>query len=174
MEEDRDKVEELMGVIGASGRARGFEEQADYERRASYVWRALSVLALVGLVVAAWWLAQETVGDAAVDWYAFGGKFTLLGAIGVLAGYAINQGRGHLRRAESNRKLQLELTSIRPFLAGFPEDEEREILREFAPRWFGNVPTESPADDDTIVEELRRMAEDGITRGRVAEEESEG
>lgn len=174
MEEDRAKVENLMGVVGASARASGYKKQADYQRYASYFWRGLALLALGALVWSAWWLVDETVSAETVNWYAFAGKFTLLGAIGVFAGYAVRQGRGHLEQAQKFRQLQLELVSIKPYLAEFPDDQERAILTRFAPRWFGNLPTGSSEDDEKFMEEFLQMAEDWLRRGNVTEGEPEG
>lgn len=170
MEEDREEVETLMGIIGASGRARGFERQADYERWASYGWRALAVFAMAGIVWAAWWLAMEAIGASNYDWSQIAAKLTLLGAIGVLAGYAVRQGREHLQRAQINRQLQLELTSINPYLAGFPDEKQQEIKERMVDRWFGNLPSFSASDDDLAprnswLQEMQQMVTDAVKRG---------
>lgn len=170
MEDDRNEVEKLMGVIGASGRAKGFEKQANYERWSSYGWRFLTVIAMGVLVAAAWWLAQEAVTPTSgLDWPSIVAKFTLLGAIGVFATYSGRQGRKHRQRAKINRQLQLELTSINPYLAGFPEEKQQEIKERMVDRWFGNLPSFSDADDKNqslvSMQEIKRLIMDAVKRG---------
>lgn len=175
MEEDRDEVERLMGVIGASGRARGFEKQADYERWASYGWRGLAVLAMGGIVWAAWWLATDAFVSEQFNWPQIVAKMTLLGAFGALAAYAGRQGKKHFERAEVNRQLQLELTSINPYLAGFPEEKKREIKEDMVDRWFGNLPSfesgEGPGRPrDSFLQDMRQMIVDAVQRGMTSGE----
>lgn len=174
MEKNKEKVERLTGVIGASGRAGGFKKQADYEREEADRWRERSMYAMYGLIIAsAWFVAEAILFPDLFGWAGTAGKVTLLGAISAVAGYSARQGQHHIKRAEINRQLELELTSIRPYLAGFPDAEERAILTEFAGRWFGNIPAQALPEEESAIDVAKRMSEDAVRRGQVEEESGE-
>ncbi len=160
MEQSRDKVNNMMNLIAASGRARGFEKQADYERYAGYGWRGIAVLAMCGLIWASYWLVTEDVFARQFEWQGFLGKLTLLGTIGVLAAYAVRQGREHLRRERINRQLQLELTSIDPYLAELPSETRHEIMERMVDRWYGNLPVDGALADEADSESRESLADD--------------
>lgn len=57
MREKKMEIESLIGVIGTTAITYGYKKVADEARRALYVWQTITVVALVGLIVVAYFIA---------------------------------------------------------------------------------------------------------------------
>lgn len=62
---------------------------------------------------------------------------TGIGAFGALIGFCSKQANNHAKVKRHNRKMELELSSMSPFFAGYEKGELFEIKKELADRYFG-------------------------------------
>ncbi len=125
MKEDQAEAEKVMEAIGTTGLTGGFKKAAGEEKEAADRWRKIafgSIIAVIG--VAVWTVVSAATGLA--DWFSLAKKIFLTGTISWLAAYAIKESNSHREREKRNKRLELQLASINPYLANLrPEAQEK-------------------------------------------------
>ncbi len=138
VEEEKKRIEKLVGVIGNLGVTSGYLRAANHARWSMWFWQAITVTAMVVLSVLAFRtlpLLEDSKGQ--FNWGGFAGRVLLLGSLGVIAAYAGSQGDKLFEVEKRNRKLALELEAIGPYLAPLPEDEQNKFRIQIGERSFG-------------------------------------
>ena len=151
IEEQKRRVEKLVGVIGNLGVTSGYLRTANHARRSMWFWQSLTVFAMIVLSLTAYYtltLLEDSTGH--FQWGRFAGRFLLLASVGVIAAYAGSQADKFFTIERRNRKSALELEAIGPYLAPLPEEERYKFLIQVGERSFGHndegmEPTKSPA-----------------------------
>lgn len=69
---------------------------------------------------------------------------------GILAAYSARQGDRYSDIEVTNRRFQLELSSIDPYLANLPSDTQHKLKVELGQRLFGNAPLVQPNSQKQI------------------------
>ncbi len=153
IKEINNKLEEskkIVGIIANTSLAGHFKIIADKER---WVANALRVLAIIFLLLMSGTIITVLIGltffsTGSVSWqigiYRIGFAF----AIGAPAWYCIRESSKHRRFEQRNRKIELELAAINPFLDNLPDDKKQNIVAELADRYFGQRPDE---EDDSLL-----------------------
>lgn len=132
----KEKAEEIVHVISNTGMVGGYQSVANEERKRASIWQLVTVGSLLGLaVVAIWayWVATHTQ----FNWGLFSSRIFVAVPFGILAAYAARQAEKHQDLQRRNRRVELELASIDPYLLPLPEDERHEVKRQLAERLFG-------------------------------------
>ena len=135
VEDVRDKVKELYGLITDTATAGAFHDEARDEREAANHWRRVTigfgtvaiVIAIVAVVLAAVAELSPTVVIA---------KVTATVACGAIAAYAGKQSGHHRARGDQAKDLELELVTAEGFLHGLGDDEQRELRKAYFERAF--------------------------------------
>jgi len=145
VEDEKKRIEKLVGVIGNLGVTSGYLRNANQARWSMWFWQGVTVTALVVLS----WLAFHTLtlledSKGQFNWGGFAGRVLLLGSLGVIAAYAAKQADKLFEVEKRNRKLALELEAIGPYLAPLPEEEQNKFRIQIGDRSFGR-------DDDSGV-----------------------
>ncbi len=153
------RAEELVSVITNTGNVAGFQRVADRHRSTARVWQVIAVVALLGLVTFAM-VAFFAVAKGAVNWELLAARLFVSATFGILGAYAARQADKHEYAEAANRKLELELASIDPFLVGLPEDMRNETKRQLADRLFGKAsePTSAANESTATIADLLRLA----------------
>ncbi len=136
LEEYKVYAENLINVIANTGMAGGYQKIADEERKAATFWRTISVGSLVGLIifaVATFYLALSSQ----FEWTQFAARIFVAATFGGLFAYSSKQASDHKKLERINRKTELELATIDPYLVGLPEDKKYRIKELMAERLFG-------------------------------------
>ncbi len=138
IEEEKMRVEKLVGVIGNLGVTAGYLRNANQARWSMWFWQAVTVGALVVLS----WTAFHTLSlledsRGQFNWGGFAGRVVLLGSLGVIAAYAGKQADKLFEVEKRNRKLALELEAIGPYLAPLPQEEQNKFRIQMGDRSFG-------------------------------------
>jgi len=136
IEGHRRDVEKVVGVIGDLGVTSGYVKTANYARKALWLWQGVAVLAMGGVIFAAYKLFIPQVLGA-FSWEAFVGRVILSLTVGVLAAYAAHQGDKYYQIERRNRQLALELAAIGPFLAPLPQEKQDEFRLGLGGKTFG-------------------------------------
>jgi len=155
---NKEHVDELVGLISRTGMAGGYEQVANEEQIKTRWWRTLSVLSMIGIVVGAGYTFYLSI-DKDIDTGSFLSKALVSFACAILAAYSAREGEKHRRLEQHYRKLQLELSSIDPYLASLPEEQRNETKVLLAMRIFGQ-PELSLKDIDSsspITESLQSL-----------------
>lgn len=140
------EAEELIGAISMKSMAGGYQRIANREIYATRIWQALTVLSMIGLVVVAFNAIRMT-GEATFDWVAFGARVFAAVSIGVLSAYAAKQAEKHHESERRNRRMELELTALDPYLAALPVEDRNKVKTELVARLFAQPETISTRRD---------------------------
>jgi uncharacterized protein YeaO (DUF488 family) len=130
------RVQELVGVIGDHGVTGGFKTAADDAlKQVKYFQRVTlgSMLLLVGFTG----FTALTVHGAAVNWLDLGRRLLFTVTVGALATYAASQTNRYQLAERKNRKLELELRALGPFLEPVAPEEREKFRLKIAEVFFG-------------------------------------
>jgi hypothetical protein len=136
IEKQKTKADDLVGIIAMTGMAGGFQRVANEERRAATFWRRIAVGAMVGLII----FAMVTFGLTFSENFNpghFTSRLLVTITFAFLAGYAAMQAQRHLQAERENRRLELDIASIDPFLATLPDESQHEVKKQLAEKLFG-------------------------------------
>ena len=134
----------LVGLIANTGMAGHYQIIANREWRWMWIMRWVAGAFFLGAIVAIWWLIGG-VHSAQVDWEMVVFRFALVVVVLVPAFYFARESGRHLQREAHNRRIELELSALQPFIARLPEKEAQEIIKKKADQYFGQEP---PPDQD--------------------------
>jgi hypothetical protein len=150
----KQRAEELVYVIANTGMVGGYQKIANVERRAGIIWQITAVVAFLGLIGFAI-IAFTTSLGGDVSWQAFGTRLFVVAAFGILAAYAARQADRHAAAERSNRRLELALASVDPYLVSLPEETQHHVKQELAMKFFGEA-----SGTDQKVEEVTGTSAD--------------
>jgi len=134
----RDQAQELMQVIGSTGMAGEFQKAATSAKHSVWLWQSISVASMIGLISFAI-LAYNSTLDGEVDWTSMGARLFVALTFGALAAFAVRQGDRYHDVELRNRRYQLELSSIDPYLAALPPEMRDTVKIQLAERLFGGA-----------------------------------
>lgn len=136
VEEHRQRIEKLVGVIGNLGVTSGYLRAANHARISMWVWQVITVASLAGVSFVAYHaFLPLTLGS--FTWEAFAGRVVLSLSVGVLAAYGAKQADKFHDSERRNRRLALELEAIGPYLAPLPQEQQDRFRLEIGDRSFG-------------------------------------
>lgn len=136
LDEQKAMAQRLVGIITDTGMVGGYQRVANEEAKRAKLWEVVAVVTMVGLVAFAAWAFLPTLGGT-FNWSAFAGRAFVTLSFGALAAYAARRAEHHRDEERRNRRLELELASVGPFLDLLPEDVQHEVRRQLADRFFG-------------------------------------
>jgi len=136
IQEHREQVEKLVGVIGNLGVTSGYQKAANEARVTARVWQGIALASLVAIIVVAYKAFLPLI-QGAFTWESFAGRVFVSLTVGVMAGYAISQADKYQQVERRSRKLALELEAIGPFLASLPTEKQEEFRLRVGDRTFG-------------------------------------
>ena len=167
IESQKNKAGELLNIIANTGMVGGFQKEADSEKKSYIIWSVFAVLCFIGLILFAIW-AFSGAEENGVNIAMVGSRIFAATAFGILAAYAARQADKHRKAERRNRRLQLEIAAIGPYLNDLPDEMQYEVRREIADRVFGRI--ESAEGDQesvpaTSLYDLLKRAIDGMAGG---------
>lgn len=136
MEGQLQRVQELVGAIGDHGVTAGFKREADDARTEVKFWQRMALWSMVFLVSVGIATAFNPFKET-LSWTSLVGRLYLSVATGVLAAYAANQANRYQHRERRNRKLELELRALGPFLEPVDKAEREKFRLKIAEVFFG-------------------------------------
>jgi len=136
----------LVGLIGTTVTTGHYRRRAIIEGWSATIFRYIALLLFTGMVASVWRIAYLAAKDG-LDWKVI--LFRMWAAILLLvpAGYAAAQSANHRKVELSNRKRELELAAIDPYLEKMDAQEKSAIKKELVTHFFGDGD-----DEDTIRE----------------------
>lgn len=152
LETKLEEAKRLVNVIGNVGVTGNYQNIANEHKRTANIWRVLAIIFMVilsGLLVYTIW----DVSSANYDWIKSIIRIIAAAALSYPATYAAKESSKHRRLENLNRKLELELASLTPFIEMLPEDKKRDIKVNLVEKYFGNH-IEFQKENDVNKEEL--------------------
>ena len=145
----------LVGLIGNTAVTGNYQKTANQEHKTADIMRYLS-LGSIGVVG---FLAILIVWNvSAIDFNWEVALFRLLVGLPFigLAIYCARESSRHRSNEERNRRIELELTALEPYLYQLPPEKAKEIREKLTEKYFGNGGTElSKAEGHRLVLNLR-------------------
>jgi len=136
MEQNKKQAENLITVITNTGMVGGYQKIANRAEHITWWWYAIAVgslLGLVGFAVSAYSHTSETV----IVIPKMLAKVFVAVTFGLLAAYAAREADKHGQIERRNRKMELELASIDPYLVNFDKPKREQIKEAIANKVFG-------------------------------------
>lgn len=145
MESYRDQAEKLVFVIANTGMAGGFKKVADRAQRDLMIWQGAAVLFMIGLIG---FSILPSINPSISTPPPLPERIFVSVAFGILVAFTIRQVERNQKIESENRKLELELASINPFLSELPEEDQNAIKQQLALRLFGNGAFVAPIENE--------------------------
>lgn len=149
LEAHKKRAEDIVNVISNTGMVGGYQRVANEERKQAIKWENITLGSLVGLIVVAiwaFWVATHTQ----FNWGLFSSRIFVALPFGIIAAYSARQADKHHDLERRNRRVELELASIDPYILPLPEEVRHEVKRQLAERLFGqSEPVQSGKASDT-------------------------
>jgi hypothetical protein len=149
LESDRAQSRKILGLTAEAGLIGGYQREANTKKLEARVWRLVAFGVFAGMGVVAWQvLVPVATGDKILNWEALISRTLLFAILGLTAAYAANEGSRASRTEEKNRRQELQLASVGPFIEELNDQERHAIKKAFVERMY--VPDDSPqALDET-------------------------
>lgn len=137
MTQMEEQARKLVGLIGNTGVTGNYQKIADRELRSANWMRGFAIGALGALVVVVFLLVWM-IGTTEVNWEVM--IFRMLVAIPLLglAVYCGKESSRHRTNEERNRRIELELAALSPYLHQLRDEKAQEIRETLTEKYFGN------------------------------------
>lgn len=132
-----EEAKRLVNVIGNVGVTGNYQNIANEHKETANIWRVLAIIFMIvlsGLLVYTIW----DVSSENYDWIKSVIRIVAAAALSYPATYAAKESTKHRKLETLNRKLELELASLTPFIEMLPEDKKKDIKMRLVEKYFGN------------------------------------
>lgn len=131
---DANKLVNVIGNVGVTG---NYQNIANHHKKTADIWRfvALGFMTLISilLIFSIW-----KIGDLNYDWHKAVIRIISIAILIYPATYASKESSKHRLLENANRKAELELASINPFIEILDETKKQEIKAKLVEKYFGN------------------------------------
>lgn len=138
LQESCDRAKEIVGIIGNIGVTGNYQKIANEEKKAANVFRWIAVGCFVAMLIAVILVLHSSFSAEACDWSMALFRVITAAIFAVPGIYCAMESNKHRKIEQENRRLELELASISPFLEKIDDKDAETILKELAPKYFGN------------------------------------
>jgi hypothetical protein len=131
---DANKLVNVIGNVGVTG---NYQIIANEHKKTADNWRTIAIVfmcILSGLLIFSIW----KIGDIDYDWHKAIIRIIASAILIYPATYASRESGKHRKIENLNRKLELELSSISPFIEILDETKKQEIKAKLVEKYFGN------------------------------------
>ena len=131
---DANKLVNVIGNVGVTG---NYQIIANEHKKTADNWRTIAIIfmcILSGLLIFSIW----KIGDIDYDWHKAIIRIIASAILIYPATYASRESGKHRKIENLNRKLELELSSINPFIEILDETKKQEIKAKLVEKYFGN------------------------------------
>ncbi len=164
IEKQKTKAAELVTIITNSGMVGGYQTVANKAKKSSIIWQVIAVLSFLGLIAFAIVAFKATLSET-LHWGKVGARAFVAITFGILAAYAARQADKHEESERINRKMELELAAIDPYLSELPIETRHKIKEELASRLFAQSeksPVANGSKTSGSIVDLLRIALESI------------
>lgn len=158
LEEKKVEASTLLQIIGNIGITGNYQNIANDEKKAADNWRRIALGLMIGMVLIIGFTIFISAADG-FDWklalFRVGAAFVLA----VPAAYAAKESAKHRGLENHNRRSELELASLDPFLEKLPKETRDKVKEELTKKFFGlnstEQKTEEPVSNKAIFDLLK-------------------
>ena len=148
LKQKREEAARLLGIIGNIGFTGNYNKIANQERRSANILRFLAIIFMIaGIFVIG--TVVFNISKTGFDWKLVLSRIGVTITILIPAFYAARESDRHRQREIRNRKMELELASIGPYLELLPDEKKIELKSRLTEKLFGQ-PIEATEKADSI------------------------
>lgn len=136
LEGQRDRAKEIVGLIGNTGMTGHFQKVANREWWSAEILRGIGIV-FMGIMVFLVWMVVKDVRADNFNWEVALFRVAVALALVWPAWFCGRESRRHRDVENRNRRIELELASIDPYLERLDEPKAKEIIEKLADRYFG-------------------------------------
>ena len=135
----------LVGIIGNVGITGNYQQIANKNEETANTWRSFALasmlVASILMIITIWGLSEDDI-----TWQK--ALVRILGATILIypATYASLESSKHRRISNENRRSELELASINPFIENLGDDQKKMIKEKLVEKYFGNQSNNASVD----------------------------
>lgn len=137
LQQKLEESKKLVNVIGNVGVTGNYQIIANHHRKQANIWRIIAVIFMTILSVLLIYTIWHITGTE-FDWKVALIRVIAFSALLYPATYAAKEAGKHRRMENVNRKSELDLASINPFIEILPENKKQEIKEKLVDKFFGN------------------------------------
>ncbi|MED1489712.1 hypothetical protein [Bacillus smithii] len=134
LESHKKSVEELVGIISTSSISGHFKEVADYKRKLANIWQIVTVASFLLTILFGFY---AFIWGNHGDWPRLIARFVVTIALGSLTAYSAKQAAYNEAEERKNRKMEVELKTLNPYLASFSPEDQIKLKQQLFPHIFG-------------------------------------
>lgn len=141
LEEHKKSVEALVGIISTNSISGHFKEVADKKEKLTTKWQRTTIggfLLTIGFGIYAFIISDK------IDWPSLVARFIVTSALGAFTAYAARQAAKNDKEEQFNRKMEVELKTLNPYIASFTEDDQIKLKEQLFPQIFGRASVVDP------------------------------
>ncbi len=153
LETKKEEASDLVQIIGNIGITGNYQKIANQEKLAADKWRNIALLLMVVMVaaiVSTIFVSVENGFDWKLSLFRLMAAFVLL----IPATYAAKESGKHRALENHNRKAELELASLDPYLEKLPEEKRNQIKENLTEKFFGLESAVSKQDEPVTYNSL--------------------
>lgn len=144
LETRRDEADKLVGLMGERAVTSTYQKTADEARSEMIWWQLITVVVMVGLLAGAIFEFLPALKDG-WNWGVGGARVMVAIIATLLAGYTGTQAKIARDTMRTNRRREMDLAALGPYLAPLPEEDQHEMRTRIADRYFVEDGAAAPA-----------------------------
>ncbi|WP_421790736.1 hypothetical protein [Hyphobacterium sp.] len=172
--EKRNHIRELYRLTGNDATVGGYQSQADQEKKSADLYRVFAItLMIIAAAALLYPYIMEIVRNERHDfqWAVFLERLPLSTIILVPALYAARESGKHRSEERSLRTLQLQISTLDPYLSTLPDNKKRQIKEDLVGKYFDGRRAERSSRTeqsmlDQVLDELRKITGNFTNRSR--------
>ena len=153
LEQKKKEASDLVQIIGNVGITGNYQNIANQEQQTADRWRNIALilmLAMVGAIALTIFVSVEN----GFDWKLALFRLMATMVLAIPAAYAAKESSKHRALENFNRKAELELASLDPFLEKLPEEKRHQIKESLTDKFFGLDAHKTSADEPVTYNSL--------------------
>ncbi|TYB72674.1 hypothetical protein ES676_10900 [Bizionia saleffrena] len=161
LETKLEEAKKIVGVVSDKAVTGNYQIIANSHKKTADVFRIIAIILMIGLSGILIFTIWDISGDN-YDWTKSLIRILAAAALSYPATYAARESSKHRKLEILNRKAELELTAINPFIELLPEEKKQEIKEKLVDKYFGNHGTslndlDDKKDEDVSIGTIERI-----------------
>jgi len=137
------EAEKIIGLISMKGLAQGYQKIANDEGKKAFLWNLGSIGSMIAVII--FGVIFLLMHEGTFDWTTLISRMVLTGIGLTLFTYCAKQATNHRDEERRNRKIELELASLDPYLKDFDSEKQKQVKETLVSKYFG-VESSNTAD----------------------------
>ena len=129
------EAEKIIGLISMKGLAQGYQKIANDEGKEALFWNIGSIASMIAVITLG--IIFLLMHEGVFDWTTLISRMILTGIGLTLFTYCAKQATNHRDEERRNRKIELELASLDPYLKDFDSAKQKQVKETLVNKYFG-------------------------------------